>query len=116
MKLKDKVKEAVAGQVAEVQQAPAGPGQDPGQPAHPRKYIDDLLEKHHPGWNLSQLDEMNVPVVPGMADTPAMAALRRNVRPSREGGARRDISHATQKAKLNDQVRTLIATAPSLED
>ena len=116
MKLKDKVKEAVSGQVAASPEAPAAPSQNPGQPVHPRNFIDELLVKHHPGWNLSQLDEMNVSVVPGIDDTPAMAALRRNVKPSREGGKRRDISHGIQKAKLNDQVRTLIGSAPALED
>lgn len=122
MKLKDKIKQAVSGTAQDATEAPVPPGQDPGatpgsQPAsHPRKYLDDMLEQNHPGWNLAQLDEMNVSVVPGVPDTHEMSVLRRTIRPSREGGPRRDISHAAQKTKLNDQVRTLIGNTPSLEN
>ncbi len=54
--------------------------------SHPRKYIDEQLAKNYPGKNLEELDTHRVPVIPGVEDTPAMAALRRGYKPSMPGG------------------------------
>src|SRR6478752_6049343 len=46
-----------------------------------RSYIDEMLQKNYPNIPLETLDRVGKPVIPGVEDTPAMAALRRGYAP-----------------------------------
>jgi len=53
---------------------------------HPRSKVDAQLAKNYPGRKLQELDDHNVPVVPGVPDSPAITAIRRGHKPSIESG------------------------------
>ncbi len=60
----------------------------PRRMASPRAKVDEELTRNYPNANIEQLDRHNKPVVPGVADAPAVSAVRKGYKPTIEGGPR----------------------------